>query len=306
MTRRSRPFGTKRALGAGLALLVAFVALGACKKKPPPVTIGSVTLPAAVASALPLDPREVSKVVNPNNEPPYSGPTGIIRGVVSASGDPAPVMNEILARIPPECSQGRDTYGKLFREGMMRSLADVVVGVTGYQGYVPAEHSVQSTDIHACSFGARTFMLTFGQRLDVSSKDNLSYVPNLLGAGMPAELVAVPHGAPVQLWPQHVGRYQLTDSMRLFMQADVIVVKFSTHDVSGLDGHYAIHHVPVGKVKVSALLPATMAQVEKDVELHAGETLDVNFELPFDRAKWDAARDGRSAPSSASPRPAKP
>ena len=135
------------------------------------------------------------------------------------------------------------------------------------------------------------------------SKDNLSYVPSLLGAGMPAELVAMPHGAPVQLWPQRVGRYQLTDSMHLFMQADVIVVKFATHDVSGLDGHYAVHRVPVGKVKVSALLPATMAQLEKDVELHEGETLDVNFEIPFDRAKWDAARSGHAPMPAPAPSP---
>jgi hypothetical protein len=114
---------------------------------------------------------------------------------------------------------------------------------------------------------------------------------------MPAELVAVAHGSPVELWPERVGRYELTDSMRLFMRANVLVVKFSTHDVTGLDGHYAVHHVPAGKVKVSALLPATMAQVEREVELHEGETLDVNFELPFDAQKWEASRTGRPVPS---------
>ena len=47
--------------------------------------------------------------------------------------------------------------------------------------------------------------------------------------------------------------------------------------LAGLDGRFVIPRVPVGKVKVSALLPATMAQVEKEVEVHAGELVDVTI-----------------------------
>jgi hypothetical protein len=83
--------------------------------------------------------------------------------------------------------------------------------------------------------------------------------------------------------------------MRLFMLADVLVVKFPTHAVTGLDGRFVIPHVPVGKVSVSALLPATMEQAQKDVEVHAGELVDVTIALAFDRKKWDAAR-GPAAP----------
>ncbi|MEO6600512.1 MAG: hypothetical protein ABIQ16_11600, partial [Polyangiaceae bacterium] len=68
----------------------------------------------------------------------------------------------------------------------------------------------------------------------------------------------------------------------------------------GLDGRFVIPRVPVGKVKVSALLPATMVQAEKEVEVHAGELVEVPLVLNFDRKTWDAQRTGASAPAPAS------
>jgi hypothetical protein len=56
-----------------------------------------------------------------------------------------------------------------------------------------------------------------------------------------------------------------------------------------------IPHVPVGKVTVSALLPATLAQSEREVEVHAGESVEVKFDLPFNNAAWEAARSGHGA-----------
>jgi len=274
------------------------LSLGAgCKRKSDAsaVTVGSVTLPAPVASALPLDPKVVSSVVNPKGEAPYAGPFGSIHGVVVATGDAAPVMNEVLAKIPADCDTARQVYGKLFREGPQRGLADVVVGVTGYQGYVPETTQVQAADAAGCAWNSRTYVLTFGQGLDVRSRDSRPYVPDLVGAGLRAQLVAVPQGDAVHLYPEHAGRYGLSDSMRLFMFADVLIVKFPTHAVTGIDGTFVIPRVPVGKVNVSALLPQTMAQTGKDVEVHAGEVVDVKFELPFDRSKWDAARSGKPA-----------
>ncbi len=257
-----------------------------------------MSLPAPIASSLPIDPKVVSAAVNANNEAPYTGDTGTIGGTITISGDTAPDMPEISASIPADCASAKEMYGKLFREGPGRGLADVVVGVTGYKGYLPEESPAQIADASGCAWNSRTYMLTFGQSLDVRSRDSRPYVPDLMGAHLKAQLVAVPHGAAIHLYPERPGRYQLTDSMRLFMLAEVIVVKFSTHAVSGLDGHYVIPHVPVGKVKVSALLPATMAQVEKEVEVHAGELVDVPLVVNFDRKAWDESR-APSRPSTA-------
>ena len=291
-----------RAFFGSFALLAAsLVGPVACKSKPSPapVTVGSVTLPAPIASSLPIDPKIVSAAVNAKGEPPYAGPTGTISGSITVSGEPAPDMPEVIAGIPGDCEAAKETYGKLFREGPGRALADVVVGVTGYSGYVPEEAPAQVADASGCAWNSRTYVLTFGQSLDVRSRDSRPYVPDLMGAKLKAQLVAVPRGEAIPLYPQQPGRYQLTDSMRLFMLADVVVVKFSTHAVTGLDGRYVIPRVPVGKVKVSALLPATMVQNEKEVEVHAGELVDVPLTLAFDRKAWDSRRAGTPAPAPA-------
>jgi hypothetical protein len=282
-------------LGLGL-LWAATVAGCKGKSKPEPVVVGSVSLPAPIASSLPSDPKIVSAAVNPKGEAPYTGPTGTIGGIITVSGDDAPDMPEVVAKIPADCPTATDTYGKLFREGPGRGLADVIVGVTGYAGYLPEETPAEIADANGCSWNARTYVLTFGQSLDVRSRDSRPYVPDLLGARLKAQLVAMPRGEPIHLYPEQPGRYQLIDSMRIFMLADVLVVKFPTHAVTGVDGHFVIPHVPVGKVTVSALLPATMEQAQKEVEVHAGELVDVSIALPFDRKKWDAAR-GKTAPA---------
>jgi hypothetical protein len=286
--------------------LLGLVGLVGCKSKASsdgPITVGSASLPAPIASSVPVDPKTISAAVNPKGEAPYSGPTGSIRGSVSATGDEAPPQSEMLARIPADCAAAKEFYAKLFREGSGRSLADVVVGVTGYSGYVPEDTPSQIADGAGCAWNSRTYVLTFGQSLDVRSRDSRPYVPDLVGANLQAQLVAVPRGSAIHLYPEHPGRFELTDSMRLFMLAEVIVVKFPTHAVTGLDGQFVIPRVPVGKVTVSALLPATLAQVSKEVEVHAGEAVDVKFELPFDRASWEAARKGVKATPSAKPAP---
>jgi hypothetical protein len=288
--------------GFGL-LLSSVLAFGACKAKPSPdpVTVGSARLPAPIASSLPIDPKIVSAAVNAKGEAPYAGATGTIGGLVTVTGDPAPDMPEALAGIPADCAAAKETYGKLFREGTGRGLADVVVGVTGYSGYLPEESPGQAADANGCAWNARTYVLTFGQSLDVRSRDSRPYVPDLMGAKLKAQLVALPRGDAIHLYPEQPGRYQLTDSMRLFMLAEVLVVKFPTHAVTGLDGRYVIPHVPVGKVKVSALLPATMVQSEKEVEVHAGELVEVPLTLAFDRKAWDARRGGTPAPATSKP-----
>jgi hypothetical protein len=133
--------------------------------------------------------------------------------------------------------------------------------------------------------------------LDVRSRDSRAYVPDLIGATLKAQLVAVPRGDAIHLYPEHPGRFELIDSMRLFMSADVVVVSYPTHAVTGSDGSFVIPHVPVGQVTVSAVLPATAVQTSKRVELHAGESVEVKLELPFDLKRWEAMRSGATAPS---------
>jgi hypothetical protein len=134
--------------------------------------------------------------------------------------------------------------------------------------------------------------------LQVFSKDKDAYVPVLLGGQQKAQLLALPGGAASELFPQHPGRFMLSDSIKVFMYADVYVLKYATHAVTGLDGRYEIDGIPVGEVKVNAVLPSTGATVEKTVRIEAGKVIDLNLEIPFDAkhyAEQVAAR--KAAPS---------
>jgi hypothetical protein len=275
-------------LGWRRAGLVGLVLLGfGCGKKTPPAGGAARTASAAatfqpaapVASGLPAPVEDVSRTVNPRNLPVYSGPTGNVAGVVTAVGDLAPPTPEHLAKIKGDCPEARQAYSHLFREGMMRNLADVLVAVTGYSGYLPATEPKQTVAARGCAFSTQTVALTFGQALDVVSKDSEAYVPNLIGAKMTAQLLALPGGAPSTLYPPAPGHYLLTDDIKVFMVADVFVVSYPTHAVTGLDGRYQIKGIPVGKARISALLPSTHAVIEKDIEIKAGETLEVPLSL---------------------------
>jgi len=284
---------------AGLAVgcLAVTLLAAACSKEKAPAPGASAApsgslkpaapLAAPVASGLP-DPELISSFVNPNKEAPYAGATGTVRGRVVAKGDAATDLAQVVTKIPATCPGAKDFYGKLFREGPNRSLADVLVAVTGYSGYVPEQAPIQHVQAKDCSFGTRTLALTFGQRIDVTSGDKEAYIPELLGEHGQPQLVAVPGNKTASsLYPTHIGRYVLIDDLKLFMTADVFVVKFATHAVTGLDGRFEITGVPVGPVRVNALLPATGVTGERSVTIEANKpTEEIVFEIPFDAAEF--------------------
>jgi hypothetical protein len=107
----------------------------------------------------------------------------------------------------------------------------------------------------------------------------------------------MPRGDAVKLYPTDVGHYALADGMkRTWMYADVFVMRYPTHAVTGLDGRYRVEGVPVGKVKVSAYLPAidrdlhpdvgvAESSVEREVEVKAGETTQADFVIAYKQPK---------------------
>jgi hypothetical protein len=240
-----------------------------------------------LASGIPVPASRVEEAVNGRHLAPYAGPTGTVEGTVRVSGDKAPVAN---LQIPAECGEAMATYGKLFREGSDRALADVLVAVTEYDGYVPAKGDVQPVSIHGCAFERRTYALTYGQRLEVSNRDAKgNYLPTLVGANMPAQMVALPHGDAVRLYPTSPGLYELTDDMnRAYMKASVYVVKYATVDVTDLTGHYRITGIPTGKVKVSVLSPAIERHDEREVEVKPDAATRADFVLPYKLEKQPA------------------
>lgn len=219
----------------------------------------------------------------------YNGPTGTLRGRITIVGDPPPEDAPVKAK--PDCAEAAATYQRLFRVGQDHAAADVMVAVTGYDGYVPPAEPVVKAVARGCAFDRRTYALAFGQRLEVVNDDKKgSYTPILDGAEYRAVMLAVPYGDPVKLYPTRPAiNYVLRDLQdRSFMVADVLVLKFSTVAVTGLDGRYEIPRIPVGKVNVNALLPAigkSLGKEGREIEIKEGDnTLDL--ELSYD-AKVD-------------------
>jgi len=305
---------TRRALALGALSLFVFAPLGACARRGKSQAAPSASvsaLPAPVASGFPA-PELVSEQVNPNAQKAYDGPVGTVRGRVVATGDAPIDQPALLAQIPADCPKAAAPYGKLFREGPNRALADVLVAVTRYGGYVPEAAPAVRVEADGCSWGRRTVALTYGQRLEIVSKDDKSYVPELIGERGQPQIVATPHEAATSsVMPTRPGRFVLVDNLRLFMTAEVLVLKYATHAVTGLDGRFEIPNVPVGKVAVSSYLPQTQASVEKSVVVEAGKaTEEIVFELPFDAAAYaralaahKAAAAGSAAPSASAPTP---
>jgi hypothetical protein len=261
-----------------------------------------------IVVGIPVEPREVAKVVDPKGEPPYAGPTGTLRGVIRVSGDAPPELPVKIADTPCR-GEAAATHGKLFRVGQDGALADALVAVTGYSGYVPPREPVAKLTIHGCSFARRTLVATFGQRIEVANLDKLeTYMPFLDGAPVKAVLVAIPGGDAVRLYPPQPGRYLLRDQLpHDYMTAEVFVLAYATHDVSGLDGKYEITGIPVGPVEVNAMLPATKKAATQRIEIKPGDnTLDLT--IPFDAQKdyKKEAEPGKTEPGKAEPGKAEP
>ena len=305
-----------RTRAAALALIGAALATGGCRGEPGGAPASSSAAPASASAAapppgavgIPVAPERVAKVMNPKGQPSYSGPTGTLKGHVRIKGDPPPDTG--IAFPTGKCGEAAAAYGRLFRVGQDSALADALVTVVNYDGFVPEQDEAEKVTIHGCALSRRTVAASFGQRIEVANLDPLeSYMPFLDGAPMRAVMVAVPKGAPVKLYAQEPGHYLIRDQLpKPFMVADVFVLKFSTHDVTDLDGEFEIRNIPVGKVLTSAFLPSINEDQKKEIEIKPGDnTLD--FELSFDLGKWKEKKAKQPAPPaspSSSAAPAEP
>lgn len=249
-----------------------------------------------------LPPERVAQVTNPGGAAVYTGPTGTVAGIVRVTGDPSPPLELGTRKIPlGECFEAHTTYKSLFREGPERVLPDVLVAVTGYSGYLPPPEESILVEAKGCAFETRTVAMMLGQSLKVKNRGKEAVTPQLLGAPTLAWLVAIPGGDPIELVPHKIGMHKLIDRSHEFSFADVFVVPYRTTAVTGLDGRFEVQGVPVGSLKINALLPATGQTVEQSIEVAEGKTTEVSLVLSFDLASLKAAE--ARAPDPAAPSP---
>ena len=293
------------------ALLVAACLLGwmstACRDEAAPALTDSGGSAAVTAEAQRLAREAAEKERNPNGLPVYSGPVGSVRGVVKVSGDAAPSVPAMQQKLPAgTCPQAHALHERLFREGEGRTLGDVLVTVTEYQGYVRPRSEEVRVEARGCAFGSRILAMTFGQRLDVYNLDNQAYMPRLLGTPSYALRVAMPGGPPVPVFAPQPGQYILTEQTRDYMRSDLFVLSYPTFDVTAPDGKFEIGELPVGKVKVTAYAPAFGKVAEQAVEIQAGASVELAFELAFSEAEYQARMKQAAAEAPASPAAAEP
>lgn len=288
-----------RARLGGIALALTAFAIGGCRgcakddaggdAAPGEEALG----PNEPVNATPFPNERILEAVNPESLPIYAGPTGVVEGTVFVRGDPALDTKIDFSR----CPAGEVTYGKTFREGPPRAdgsrpLADALVVITGYSGYVIAERrAAKRITIEPCAFSTRTVDLTFGQMLLVQNVDasKKMYAPELSNSAMPALMVA-PFGAdPVKLYSKKPGYASLDDKIGVpFMKADVYTLLQPLHAVTDANGHFRIDRVPTegadGKPIAGLELNVRLKAINRDVtqpipSVAAGKTTVVDVTL---------------------------
>ncbi len=282
------------AIAVGTVMCIAMTGCSRGKGAAPDAGAAAASSGAAAASAAPQPaaddfpiPREsVELVLNPSRLPPYDGPTGSVEGTVYVTGPAAPDVHVDTAK----CPAAIDTYGKLFRTGPARPdgsrpLADAVVVIVGYAGYVREREDAKRVTIGPrCAYPARTITMTFGQRLEVASQSTQLFIPVIEQDGLTAmNRVAPPleKGDPVKLYPRKAAYFTLTDNMEPFVHEDLYVFRHPLHAVTDLDGHYRIDGIPVGNAKVGAHSPGAAADAQAPVEVADGIVQRVDLTVTY-------------------------
>ncbi len=311
MARRS-PLFSKRAriAGAGGALLAALAAAFAgCKDAPksdPAPAASATPAPSTPAVGSPIPSASVAAILNPSSMPPYQGPTGSIEGTILITGDPAPPL---LGKNFSKCPAATQTRAHLFRTGATiastdggapaKQLADAIVAVTGYQGFVAERNEVKQLVVESCEEVPRTIDVTFGQRLEVQNKTKVLFAPALAEAQNPALMVAPPGGDFVKVYIPRPGRFTMSDRLGGdFFSGDVYALLHPLHATSGVDGHFRIDGIPIGKVQVGARLSAIGKEATQSIEVLAGVIHRVDLTLHY-VAPAEPAPFASSAPNAA-------
>ncbi len=279
----------------GVAIAALLGILVGCKDSPKDDAKDAAPAPSAsapVVDAAPpaethYDQEKVQKLVNPSGLPPYQGPTASVEGTIVVRGAPPPATTGKHAEFA-RCPQAVDVYGKAFRVGDPvgdgRALADAIVAVTGYDGFVPAKSDHVDLRFDNCAYDRRTVLVTFGQRIDVYNGSKKELVtPDLDGQPVLALRIAAPRSiSPVHVFPPAPGRFHLIDrGVLAYVDEDVYALMHPLAAATDVKGKYRIDGIPIGKVTVNAAHPAFSGDAAREITLTANVVEKVDLVLSY-------------------------
>lgn len=233
------------------------------------------------------DEAKVRALLNPSGLPAYQGATGSVEGTITVRGAPPPATTGAKADFS-RCPEASETYGSAFRVSPsgdgVRALADAIVAVTGYEGFVPAKSDHVTVSFEGCAYDRRTVLMTFGQRIDVFNKSKKQMItPDIDGQPVLALRIAAPHSiSAVHLFPPGPGRFHLIDrGVLTYVDQDVYVLLQPLHATTDLKGSYRIDGIPVGKATVNVAHPAFTGDAAREVTVSANLVQRVDLVLSF-------------------------
>jgi hypothetical protein len=277
-----------------LALLATAMVASACK---PSGSNGGGQGPAASVSSskpadpppppppedkFPLDDKAIDAVVNPSGATEYTGPTGVVEGVVTVKGD-APAMRPMTA-LPKECEPAVANHAPMYRAGAKGELADALVGVIQTAGYVRPSRADKVVTIKGCSILPTVIDLSLGQRLLVGNEDGSPYTPTLPTRKIITRL-AIKAQSPVPLFLTSTGAFGLTWLPGALPGSDVpsatvFVLPNALHMTTDLDGKFRIANIPVGKARL-VVSHLGMPEFSQEIEVKAGGVVKVDVPMTY-------------------------
>jgi len=260
------------------------------------------TVPDPPSDVYPLSDDDIQRVVNPSGATEYTGPTAVIEGVIKVKGDPPP-PDHVFKDVPPECAESSKVHGVAYRKGENGELADVLVAVIGYSGYVRPSKADKTITIRNCSIDPPVIDLSLGQRLFVANEDSTPYTPQV-ATKMIVTRLSIKGNSPPPLMLTRPAAYAMSWLVGALPgaadvpTATVFVLPNALHTVTGKDGKFRISGIPIGKARLSAS-HIHMPEASKDVELKAGEVLKVELTMTYSKKAAPAGSTSASAaPSS--------
>jgi hypothetical protein len=242
----------------------------------------NVVKPEPPPEKFPMSDLELAKILNPSNATEYVGPTGVVEGTITVKGDPPAIRT--FETLPKECEGAKAIHAPAYRAGPKGELADTLIGVRTWSGYVRPSKDDKVITIKNCSIEPTVIDLSLGQRLMIGNADTMPYMPQTAVKATVRRL-ALKNMSPVPILLMNPAAYGLTWLAGALPGADVptvtvFVIPNALHTVTGTDGKFRITGIPVGKAHISAS-HLGMPEASKDVVIEAGKELKVDLTLNY-------------------------